>query len=258
MIGHDERMSSAGELADFLEDMAAGWVTSSDVYTNTGSASPGDLNYWRARAHAAVLWHDIDQYLDARERNGRNVDHFRVTLVPALRALFHPDQNWTQPSQRPDVSTAVAQLRGLDDLITDGSASAPVTEARRRDLRSLLDEVVDLLGDDDETYDEQERRYLLELVRSMTQLLDERTVLGEADLRDIVDRLVGALTALSINLLHAGRPSAARRVGAVLLRIASTARTVVADANALITLGSAVAAVINPGAAPEAPPQIES
>lgn len=250
-------MSSAGELADFLEDMVEGWVKSNDVYTNTGTSNPGDLDYWRARAHAAVLWHDLDQYLDARERNGRNVDHFRETLVPALRGVFHPDQHWTQQSQPPAVNNAIVQLRGLDDLITDGSASAPVTEARRRDLRSLLGEVVDLLGDPDETYDEQERRYLLELVRSMTQLLDERTVLGEADLRDIVDRLVGALTALSINLVHAGRPSAARRVGAVLIRIASTARTVVADANALITLGSAIAGILNTGAAPEPPQQIE-
>lgn len=248
-------MSSAGELADILEDLVADWNTSGDVYTNTGTTNPGDLAYWRSRAHAAVLWHDIDDYLTARENSGRSVDHHRRALVPALRALFHPDQHWIQQSQPPAVDQAVAQLRGLDDLITDGYTTAPVTETRRRDLRALLDEVVDALGDSDETFDEPERRYLLELVRSMTQLLDERTVLGEADLRDIVDRLVGALTALSLNLMHAGRPSTARRVANLVVRIASVGRTVVADANALISLGTAVFGVLDPGSAAGEPSQ---
>lgn len=232
-------MSVAGELAAKLEGFVARGKGGN--FWDVIGVKTGSLDSWREYGQLIALWREVEATLSALEANGRVVAHFRPALVPTMLAIVNPDRQWGSGQQSiGDVTTAINLLRALDDLLrfVEGDLTA-VTEADRATLRSTLDEAQSLLEDNEVGLDGNEQQHVFLLLAELRRLLDEKSTLGQADLRASVERLNGALAHIAANLVHQGRGRSALRVLGVIGKIGSAVRLIAADIDVMLRLGLA-------------------
>ena len=203
-------MNAPRELAKLLTEWQT-QPTGTTVHELHGSDSVGvmDMPGWRAHVRGVELWRAVDDLLVAMEAAGRDVTHYRRWQHTWLMGIFVPDVAWAERSPHGraliDNQGAIDQLASLADVIDSELQRYQVPTASREQSLGALDELVQLLGGDELSLQEHEKRYVFTLIDAVRTLLDEATLFGGlADLRTRTNELVGELNSIADHFEDAG------------------------------------------------------
>lgn len=190
-------VNPARELANLIVDSSvqAGKAQRS-IYDSRGSngAAAMSVGFWRRHGEAFGYLVDLERRMDELERAGHSdIAASRGVLPACYRAIVVPDQAWTQANPELLNGQQMSSLRLLATLIDVTEGRSGMTSPKRQALLSCVGDAIAALGDTADLLDENERRYILNLLNSIQTLLNEKDVLGGVDLSSLVDQLSGAL-----------------------------------------------------------------
>ncbi len=240
---YGESMNAAQELAELLvswqQSQSAAWETRVAV-----AQGHDTLTAWRTHARAGGLLREVDRALESMRDANMPTEAFDPWVEAWHAAVFAYPAGWNERSNAPAIDPApLSSLQALG-LVLDLNALPPVDEARRETLLAALRDAEVLLGQEQDHLTASEQEYVWRLLNGARDFVMEQRVRGEADLREHLDRLSGALLGMAARLGESGEQALGQRFAAVALTIAAKARTVVYDAAALATIAAAVSPVV--------------
>ncbi|MEU6858550.1 hypothetical protein AB0B28_06730 [Glycomyces sp. NPDC046736] len=196
----------AYELLQLLEKWQPKDSTKSIAAARGGGSSAEDITFWAEHRKAVSYLLAIERQLDEMEAAKDDVDAYRQYVPMWYRAVFGPKYNWynVDPAQNsnkrlpgPDggrelATDAAALLRSLGSHIQTWRVAETIPSGVLPDLLSAVDEAEDLVRLAD--IPDQERQYVLRLIRQVREVLADVELFGQAENRRLVIELGGAMT----------------------------------------------------------------
>ncbi|CAN7444555.1 hypothetical protein LJR045_002929 [Microbacterium sp. LjRoot45] len=214
----------ARELADYLDDVKQVTARQSMRDLRGVSAQHDQVVGWANQIDYASRLARVSEFLDAFERSGKDVLHYRRAFPKWAEGVFAPDVDWAGGAQTAKViinSASIDLLRAFADLIDTSGIAVSMSPARTDSSLSALDEIVEMLESDDIPLSFVERRYVFELISSCRRVIQESAIFGEADLIARVHELIGVMTMLAETLSKAADTrTAGRKLLAAAKRVA--------------------------------------
>jgi len=212
-------MNAAEMLATVLKD----WREKQEgqtIYVGRDGPNGGNLEFWVDQLRVAALLDRVRLTIDDLRAAGEDVSGYEEAFPQWARILFAPDIQWNSPSGRIPLadSAYVAVLSALGHVVKREPLMPALNADARKTMRGALDDVVALLGDDECPFSPQQKAYVLRLVSSIRNLLDEVDVQGSAGLASHINELYGYLTVVA-KASDTTVPGFAARVRAVADRV---------------------------------------
>lgn len=234
------------ELAAIFENWE---VPGGSSVENARGYDPADpLAFWHNHLHATELLASIEAELRAMEASGDDVTVYTNYLSHWYAGLFSYENGW-----RPGLSNgaraisepALGMLRGLGLLLGKVGMSSVRSPTQRTTLLSCIEGAIALLETELDEWDRSEKEYLFRLLEAARRALRETTVLGDIDLRSLINELIGALTGIALDI-RASEGKDSSRFQKFMDWIGTTAgvlRGIIYDAEALSSLTASVATI---------------
>jgi hypothetical protein len=247
----------ARELANLLQEWSnkpGESVVSVTVKRGGYGSDETNVEFWRQHCDAFGYIVELERRMDDLERAGHDdVAASRGVLPACYRAIVLPSQSWSGSNPRLLNEQQMASLRLLATLIDVTEGRAELTLPKRRALLECIEDAIGALGEAADFLDENERRYILNLLNNVQSLLNERRALGSVNLTNLVDQLSGALLGAGLALSSSGETTLGKRLYSLAQRVTAITRLAVYDAAAVATIVAPLTPAIlalGPGSAP--------
>lgn len=212
------------------------------------AAKPVGMTFWRQHSLAVEYLIQIEAELRAMQAAGDDVEDYVDYLrswyegVFAYRTGFRPGI--------PDGALAVPvdsykMLKGLGLLLGKIGMRSVGSPTQRQSLLACIESAVGLIEDELVDWDRSEKEYLFRVLEAARALLKENAVLGEADLRSMINELIGALTGIALDLRASEGPESTRfqTVMNWIGRTTTVLRGIVYDSEAVASLTTSVSSI---------------
>jgi len=190
----------ATELAQILESWS---IAEGSNTANTRELAGGTVEGWRKTGHAASLLVAIDVELDAMAASGDDVSDYRAYMTQWYEGVFSFQNGWQQGKQTATPALPEAPMRMLKVLglmISKFGRSSLGSPTQRGASLACIREAIAMLETDLEDWDKSEKEYLYRLLAAARRAIEERGVVGETDLRALMNELIGGMTAVALDL----------------------------------------------------------
>jgi len=172
--------------------------------------------FWRSQADAVALVRECDTAVRSMQQSGMEVRGWTPYIADWYAAVFSSNLAWRanatnsggSRSIRPEAVAALHSLSPWLSLNVAGSA----TDEQRHAFGGILDQLDSLLVECADDLSDQERQYVLRLLRAARELLEDKTILRDSDLREHLDTLSGALLRMGKTLNDSGKSGKAKKV----------------------------------------------
>lgn len=136
----------------------------------------------------------IDQItvlLDELESRGKRVRYHRHFLSPWIKTVFNYPRHWNSSAEKAIID--VRQIQQLESLANDLDDVVPRVDAEQLEVfKRYLESVLSALDEDDSLPDDV-RKQAKAIVLHVQTVVDQLSVIGEFELQDSLDRLLGIL-----------------------------------------------------------------
>jgi hypothetical protein len=203
------------------------------------------LEFWHEHGRAVGLLSQIEHELAAMTAAGDDVSMY-ISVIPAwyegvfaYRIGFQSGQAKATPTVP---QQAKAMLNGLGLLLSKVGLSSVGSPTTRKTLLACVEDAIELLEIELDGWDKTEKEYLFRILEAARGALKENSLLGEIDLRSLINELIGALTGIALDLRASEGPDSGRfqRVMGWVGSTAGVLRGIVYDSEALASLTTSV------------------
>lgn len=197
---------------------------------------------WETHGRPLHLLLAIETELAGIRASGEPTDGWDVWVPSWWQAIFQPERAWSAAFSGDALSPqALSGLRTLASYLKVTGGTRSLEEAPRKSLLESLGDASELLsGAAGALLTEAERLYIFRLLQSAREVVEEKALGGDVDLRAVIDRLNGALLGVAAHLEAAGDTESAKSMMDVLRRIVSVSRTGVYDLAAFAAITDSV------------------
>jgi hypothetical protein len=180
------------------------------------SAKDDAAAFWRSQADAVALVRECDSAVLAMRQSGLEVRGWTPYVAEWYAAVFSANLPWRSNVVASAGSGAIspealAALHSLSPWLSLNAAGS-ATEEQRHAFGALLGQLDALLVECADDLSDQERQYVLRLLGAARELLEEKKVLRDSDLREHLDTLNGALLRIGKTLNDSGKTEKAKKV----------------------------------------------
>ncbi len=200
--------------------------------------------FWEQHRDAVELLARIEIDISAMERAGDDMEDFRAYVTGWYEAVFAYTQGF-KPGSNTNVAMlrndSAAMLRSLGLLIEKVGVSTGGSPTHRASLLQCIEQATAIIDSELSGWDPAEKEYLFRILESARAALKESAILGSFDLRSTINELIGAMTAIALDIRIADGPSSSRYEAfmAWVGRTSTVLRGIVYDAAALAAIAEA-------------------
>ncbi|GAA1768364.1 hypothetical protein [Agromyces humatus] len=235
----------ATELAQILES----WEVPRGQSAYNARAVEGEDNvaFWTRQAQAVTLLRAVIAEIDAMQAAGDDVSAYSAYIATWSEGIFCFHNGWQSGHSQGGTAVempSLLALKSLGLLLSKTGRAVGSSPTQRATLLACLAEALQLIESELDDWDRSEKEYLYRLVASARGALEEHPLLGEIDIRKLLNELIGALTGVALDLRASeGKTDRFDRIMNWVASTAGVVRGIVYDAEALASLGVAVGTI---------------